>query len=108
MLGAANSQYNAALGATNAQNASSAGLMSGLFSLGSAAVPYAFSDERLKKDIKRVGELPNGIGVYVFTYIGEEQPQLGCIAQDVMKIMPDAVLQMTNGYYAVNYAEVLK
>jgi hypothetical protein len=48
------------------------------------------------------------VGIYVFTYIGESTPQIGCIAQDVMKIMPDAVKLMDNGFYAVNYAEVLK
>jgi hypothetical protein len=38
LLGAANSQYGAALDASNAQNAASGGLMSGLFSLGGAAL----------------------------------------------------------------------
>jgi hypothetical protein len=110
LLGAATQTYNGQVAQTNANNANSAGMFGGALSLANTGMAgaYMFSDERLKKDIKRVGELSNGIGIYVFTYIGEEQPQLGCIAQDVAKIMPDAVMQMTNGYYAVNYAEVLK
>ena len=36
LLGAANSQYNAALAASNAENAASSGLMGGLFGLGGA------------------------------------------------------------------------
>lgn len=44
MLGAANSTYNAQLGATNAKNAATGNLMGGLFSLGGAALgsPWLF------------------------------------------------------------------
>lgn len=108
LLGAATQGYNAQLGATNAQNASSAGAMGGLFNLGAAAMPFMFSDERLKTNIKRVGELPNGIGIYSFSY--KDNPQvlmLGCIAQDVEKIMPDAVSKSSRGFLMVNYSKVL-
>ncbi len=109
MLSAANMGYNAQVAQTNANNAGVSGMFGGLTSMASAAAPFMnFSDERLKKDIRRVGELPNGIGVYVFTYIDEDTPRLGCIAQDVQKFIPDAVKEMGNGFLAVNYAEVLK
>lgn len=107
LLGAASKTYDAQVANTNAQNAGAAGTMSGLFSLGTAALPYMMSDERLKTDVRRVGELPNGIGIYVFRYLWEEKLQFGCIAQDVMKIMPEAVAKMPTGYYAVNYEKVL-
>lgn len=108
LLGAATQGYNAQLGAVNAQNASSAGAMGGLFNLGAAAMPFMFSDERLKTNIKRVGELPNGIGIYSFAY--KDNPHalmLGCIAQDVEKIMPDAVVKSARGFLMVNYSKVL-
>jgi hypothetical protein len=108
ILGATQMGYNANVANTNASNASGANTLNGLFSLGSAAIPYAFSDEQLKTHIRRVGELPNGIGIYVFAYKDDpENLMLGCIAQDVEKIMPKAVMQDISGYLAVNYRAVL-
>jgi hypothetical protein len=110
MLEAANMGYNAQMGAVNARNANSAGLASGLFSLGSAAVPFAFSDARLKTVIYEVGLLDNGINVYVFRWrAGPKAGQLdiGVLAQDVQKVMPDAVREV-DGYLQVNYQMVLQ
>lgn len=109
MLSAANMGYNAQMGAVNAKNANAANMTSGLFSLGSAAVPFAFSDERLKTVIYELGLLDNGINVYVFRWrAGPKAGQLdiGVLAQEVQKIMPDAVREV-GGYLQVNYQMVL-
>lgn len=80
----------------------SSGLMSGLFSLGSAAIMG--SDVRLKQDIRKLGVRPDGIGVYAYRYLGGEHERIGVMAQEVEKIRPDLVLRDAAGYRSVNYA----
>ena len=73
------------------------------------------SDSRLKKAIKFLFKLPNGINIYSWEWnkkaeelnIPEEYPgyNVGVIAQEVMHI-PNAVIQDENGFLKVNY-EVL-
>jgi hypothetical protein len=50
-----------------------------------------FSDERLKEDIKRVGETDDGMPIYSYRYKGDKETQIGLIAQDVEKKKPEAV-----------------
>jgi hypothetical protein len=87
--------------AANRRAQQSSGLMGGLFSLGSAAIMA--SDERLKKDVKKVGERPDGIGVYEYRYKAGGPKQLGVLAQEVRKVRPDAVRKTSDGYLAVDY-----
>lgn len=93
---------------------SNAGL-GGLFGLGSAALGgwaksgFAFSDERLKEDIEQVGETPiEGVNVYEFKYKGSPLVQLGAMAQEVEKKVPDAVATHSSGYKMVNYSKLIK
>ncbi len=83
-------------------------LMSGLFNLagtlGSAAIK---SDRRLKYDIMKIGKLRNGLPIYSFKFIGSDKPEIGLLAQDVMKIKPWAVLTDKDGYLMVNYEEAV-
>jgi hypothetical protein len=87
--------------AANRRAQQSSGLMGGLFSLGSAAIMA--SDERLKKEVKKVGERPDGIGVYEYRYKAGGPKQLGVLAQEVRKVRPDAVRKTSDGYLAVDY-----
>ena len=82
--------------------------MGGLFGLGSAALGgWAASDERLKEDIEKVGETPiEGVNAYSFRYKGSPLLQLGAMAQEVERKVPDAVATMPNGYKAVNYSKL--
>jgi len=73
------------------------------------------SDIRLKKDIKRVGRLPNGLNVYTWEWneegkklVDSKQPTMGVIAQEVREIMPEAVVESSSGYLMVDYAKVLE
>ncbi|WP_338633886.1 tail fiber domain-containing protein [Afipia carboxidovorans] len=81
-------------------------LMGGLFGLGAAGV-YKFSDERLKDDVKKVGETDEGIGLYSYKYKGADQHELGLIAQDVEKKKPSAVKKTKSGFKAVDYSKAL-
>ena len=64
----------------------------------------AFSDLRLKQDVKRVSALPNGLPLYSFRYKWGGPTFVGVIAQDVLRVMPDAVLTDPEGFYRVDYA----
>lgn len=80
-----------------------------LASVAGSAAPF-FSDIDLKRDIKRVGKLPNGINVYKWSWTEEakkivgNQPEYGVIAQEVQEILPHAVKRGDHGYLMVNYA----
>lgn len=73
-------------------------------SLGGAAIMA--SDRRLKTAIRRIGTLANGLATYAFKYIGSAMEQFGVMAQDVLKVRPDAVHAMPNGFLAVDYRKV--
>lgn len=66
------------------------------------------SDARLKKDAKLVDTLDNGVNLYAFRYIGDDQVFVGVMAQEILA-MPEyasAVTTSANGYYSVNYSEI--
>jgi hypothetical protein len=92
------------------------GITSGLSNLfggasggGSVAGMAKFlSDRRAKRDIQRVGSLHNGLGVYTFRYIWDDpKTYIGVMAQEVLNVMPEAVLQIGD-YLAVDYGMVLE
>jgi hypothetical protein len=105
MLGATQQGYNAQIANVNAQNAASGGFMGGLMNLGGA---YLMSDENLKTDIKRIGTHDLGMGIYSYSYKdGYNLPtgiQVGVMAQEVEKVIPEAVIVTDSGFKAVNYA----
>jgi hypothetical protein len=68
---------------------------------GGSLMGSIFSDERLKEDIEEVGALSDGQPVYKYRYIGSPVWQIGLMAQDVEKIVPEAVTEV-GGYKAVN------
>lgn len=91
----------------NAQQAGSNAEMSGLFSLGGAGMqgfaslyPY-LSDRRLKSNIRRIGTHARGFGVYEYDIAGLRAQ--GVMADEVQKIMPEAVVRLPSGYLAVFY-----
>jgi hypothetical protein len=107
LLGATGQQYNAQVANINAANANKANFASGLMELGGAALPFMMSDERLKTNVKRIGTHDLGIGIYSYNYKdGHNLPkglQIGVMAQELEKVLPEAVKTMFNGYKAVNY-----
>lgn len=95
---------------------SNQGLMSGLFGLGSSVIQgagaagglgglFALSDRRLKDGISLLGKLTNGLGLYLFRYRYNGQWSVGVMAQEAMRIIPNAVRKV-GGVMSVNYGEV--
>lgn len=68
------------------------------------ALIYA-SDRRVKKDIKKVGETPDGLGLYKFKYKGGEEMHIGVMAQEVEKVKPEAV-SLKDGIKHVDYSKI--
>lgn len=124
LMGAANLGYQNQLANSNAQNASNSNMMSGLFTLGGAAlggamggIPGAtlgaglggaagksFSDRRLKTNIKHIGHTPSGLNIYSYDYVWGE-PSIGVMADEV-KHIPGAVIRHSSGYDMVDYSKV--
>lgn len=66
---------------------------------------FALSDLRLKENIVKIGELPNGLNIYQWDWIeNNPYPTQGVIAQEVLELIPDAVIENAEGYLMVNYA----
>ena len=63
------------------------------------------SDRRIKKNIKSIMRLANGLTVYLYKYIFGSGWQVGYMAQDVEKIYPYAVGEIS-GVKFVNYGAI--
>jgi hypothetical protein len=66
----------------------------------------ADSDLRLKTDIERVGRTVHGLALYEYRYIDRPGRYRGVMAQDVLEVRPDAVVEQPDGYLRVDYAEL--
>jgi hypothetical protein len=103
-------QYNTQVGQ---QNAMAGGLFGLGGTLGAAGMKYApqiataasmFSDRRLKSNIKRIGTTAHGLPLYEYTIFGERQR--GVMADEVKKVMPEAVHRHPSGFDMVDYARL--
>ena len=74
--------------------------------VGQFNLTYLGSDIRLKKDISIIGKLLNGLNLYKFRYLWSDIMYVGVMAQEVLKVIPDAVIETSEGYLAVNYDRV--
>lgn len=122
LLGATNQQYAQQMAGYNADQAAQSSMLSGLMGLGGAALMSPagtftgagglfskLSDIRTKENIKQVGQLDNGLNVYEYTYKPEfDIPgiHVGVMAQEVIKVKPEAIVMRDDGYMAVNYAMI--
>jgi len=71
------------------------GIGSGLLQ-GAGMAAMAFSDKRMKKDIKPLGKAGSVLGLtaYEFSYKGDDKKHKGFMAQDVAKVLPEAVAEV--------------
>jgi hypothetical protein len=78
----------------------------GLFSALGTAAMFApkFSDRRLKSNIVQIGTHPLGIGIYEYDIFGKRER--GVMADEVAKVMPDAIVPHESGYMMVNYGKL--
>lgn len=103
-LGAAQNQYQSSLDAFNAQQQGTANMMNGITSMASL-----FSDERLKENIKPLFSLggdKGGIKLYSFDFKPTGESKVGVLAQEVQKVMPEAVHKDKSGFLKVDYNKV--
>lgn len=111
-LGAVQQSLNQGNVAYQGQLQQNLGLMSGLSTLGGAALGgwgyggFKTSDRRAKENIKRVGETDSGLPIYTYNYKGGGLIEMGVMAQDVEKRMPDAVAYRPDGLMAVDYGKI--
>ena len=80
----------------------------------SSLIPTALSilgsDSRIKQNIKFLGINEKGIRIYEYEYKPKFHKKwgigkfIGAMAQEVEKIMPEAVLSDSDGYKLINYA----
>ena len=75
----------------------------GIASSVASIAPLFTSDRRLKDNIQKIGESISGLGIYKFNYIGKAKQYIGAMADEVIKVVPEAVGNMSNGYLGVNY-----
>jgi hypothetical protein len=76
--------------------------------LGQIAGGAAASDRRLKKNIFKVGELPNGLNLYQYRYINDAGPYIGVMADEVELVQPEALGPVVDGYMTVDYDKIEK
>lgn len=78
------------------------GSLSGSTTTSNTSSNGIFSDERLKQDIRPVGETYDGQQIYTYKYKGSPQTHMGLMAQEVEKDHPEAV-GLAGGYKTVDY-----
>ena len=87
---------------------------SNLDAITAAALAFgAFSDRRLKVDIKKIGTHSTGLNVYEWEWnakafvLGlDKHPRKGFIAQEVKEVFPDAVVEGSHGYLMIDYSKI--
>lgn len=84
------------------------GKVGGWSGMASTLLPFAFSDERLKENIKTVGATFDGQKVYSYNYKGDPTPRMGLMAQEVAMRKPEAVGVHPSGFLMVNYDKALE
>ncbi|TXH44514.1 MAG: tail fiber domain-containing protein [Desulfurellales bacterium] len=104
--GIVQNNYNQAMNQYNQKLASQGGMLGSLFGLGGTLGAAAISDRRLKRNIRRIGQLANGIATYTYRYVGSKAQQFGVMAQEVLGVRPSAVGVLPNGTMFVKYSEV--
>lgn len=74
-----------------------------------AGNPTAFSDRRLKTNIKKIGKMSNGLNLYEYSYSwSPNETETGVMAQEVAKVKPEALGPIVSGYMTVDYSKLLE
>jgi hypothetical protein len=98
----------AGAGQTNTQTSKSKPGLGSTIGAGLSMIP---SDPRLKTDITRVGTAKNGLGLYRYRYLwdNEDTIRTGYMADEVAEIAPDALgPELPGGYMTVDYSKLPK
>lgn len=91
---------------TSSSSTSSGGTLGNIASTAGtiASIAGLFSDKELKENIELIGE-SKGFPLYEFNYIGNDKRYRGVMAQDVIKIRPDAIGHR-DGFMTVDYEKL--
>lgn len=65
-----------------------------------------FSDNRLKRDVTKLYERPDGLGVYLYRYLWSPLWFIGVMAQEALKVKPEAVSVHSSGFLMVDYGRL--
>ncbi len=74
--------------------------------IGGAGSLIAASDRRLKKNIVKLYEKEDGLGIYKYNYVDDSGPFIGVMVDEVAKLRPHALGPVINGYGTVDYAKL--
>ena len=72
-----------------------------------ASVFQATSDSRLKEDIADYSADMSSFGTYRYTLKSDGKKHIGLIAQEVMKVIPEAVSEDEDGHYSLDYNAIV-
>jgi len=65
------------------------------------------SDRRLKTDIEKIGEMPDGLGIYSYRFRAGVERVVGVMADEVEKLRPWALgAKFAGGYQTVHYGKL--
>lgn len=91
------------------QTQSGGGLLNTLLGAAQIGASIFGSDRRLKRDIALDHRRDDGLGIYRYRYIWDDDAQplrIGVMADEVSRIIPMAMGPFIAGYHTVNYARV--
>lgn len=71
---------------------------------GIGSVLGIFSDRKCKRDIQKITEFSDGLGVYRFRYLDDDEIRVGVMADEVAEIRPWALGPRVGPFQTVNYA----
>jgi hypothetical protein len=103
-LGASNAAMGGLFGLGGSLLGSATSKWGGMGALGSLGA--VVSDRRLKRDIQKVGELANGLGLYVWRYLWGDDLEWGHMADEVEKVAPWAVVRHPQGFLMIDYGAI--
>jgi hypothetical protein len=89
-------------GGTQTQKTSN-GIAGALGTAIGTAAKFIPSDPRLKRDIVKIGEFPDGLGHYEWQYVWGGQRHRGVMADEVAQLRPWALGPEVAGFATVNY-----
>ena len=87
---------------------SSAGNGSGASTAGGSSPGSAYSDARLKRNIKLISTRWDGLKIYTYNYVWSDVKWVGVIAQDLLQQeqFASSVTLESNGFYSVDYNKI--
>tara|TARA_R110002153_G_scaffold53177_2_gene148483 strand:+ start:23030 stop:24754 length:1725 start_codon:yes stop_codon:yes gene_type:complete len=104
----------ASVGSLNSGSISSGSIAAcGSITATSDIIAFSSSDERLKENLTCItnsNNIINNLTGYSFDWNNKserEGPGIGVLAQDVQKVLPNAVCERENGYLAVDYIQLI-